>query len=373
MKLYAYYFPNWHVDPKNEKWHGKGWTEWRVTQYATPRFEGHKQPRVPLWGYEDEADPKVMEKKIQTAHNYGIDGFIFDWYWHTDGPYRKRCLEEGFLGAKNNELLDFAVMWCNHTASSLHPSFRYPIASPHAYSTASKEFFREITQYCIDNYFGKPNYITVDGKPYFSLYSMNKFVEDMGEEDAIEAITDFKKRTVEAGFSGLHFNISCANSFKKSTEEMNEYLKKFGIDSVSTYSWDFPETTDLYYDYSIALDLSKKTYDRVGQIDALAIPTVENGWDDSPRTCQSDIYEVIGYPFMPISVNQSPELLERSLYEFYELAKKHGSDIMTITSWNEWTECNYLEPDEEFGYGMLEAVKRFVDSINNQKRKYSNV
>ena len=161
-KLYTYYFPNWHVDPKNEKWHGTGWTEWEVVKKATPRFDGHQQPKVPVWGYEDESDPAVMEKKISAAHDAGIDGFIFDWYWHTDGIYRQKCLENGFLKAKNNTDIDFAVMWCNHTASQLHPTPRVPHGYPVAYSTASKELFYEITQYCIDNYFGKPNYIKVD-------------------------------------------------------------------------------------------------------------------------------------------------------------------------------------------------------------------
>jgi hypothetical protein len=72
----AYYFPNWHPNHQNDKWHGKGWTEWNVVKYATPRFEGHKQPKVPLWGYEDESDPVVMSKKVEAAANYGIDGFI---------------------------------------------------------------------------------------------------------------------------------------------------------------------------------------------------------------------------------------------------------------------------------------------------------
>ena len=54
IKVYSYYFPNWHVDPKNEKWHGTGWTEWEVVKKATPRFDGHQQPKVPVWGYEDE-------------------------------------------------------------------------------------------------------------------------------------------------------------------------------------------------------------------------------------------------------------------------------------------------------------------------------
>ena len=83
----AFYFPNWHVDPRNEKYHGTGWTEWRVTQYATPRFEGHEQPKVPLWGYEDEADPAVMAEKIAAAA-----GFKGEIKWDAskpDGMYRK--------------------------------------------------------------------------------------------------------------------------------------------------------------------------------------------------------------------------------------------------------------------------------------------
>ena len=63
-KIYAYYFPNWHPDKRNDEWHGKGWTEWEVVKCARPRFEGHYQPLKPLWGYEDESDPAVMEKRF---------------------------------------------------------------------------------------------------------------------------------------------------------------------------------------------------------------------------------------------------------------------------------------------------------------------
>ena len=54
---------------------------------AEPRFPGHAQPKVPLWGYEDEADPRVMARKIDAAANCGLNHFIFDWYWYDDGPY----------------------------------------------------------------------------------------------------------------------------------------------------------------------------------------------------------------------------------------------------------------------------------------------
>ena len=33
----CYYFPNYHVDPRNEAAHGPGWTEWELVKRAEPR------------------------------------------------------------------------------------------------------------------------------------------------------------------------------------------------------------------------------------------------------------------------------------------------------------------------------------------------
>lgn len=371
-KVYAYYFPNWHVDEKNEKWHGKGWTEWNLTKAATPRFEGHVQPKIPLWGYEDESDPKVMEKKIAAAKEYGLDGFIFDWYWHTDGPYLKRCLEEGFLQAKNNQDLEFAVMWCNHAWMPIHPAAKFGNQESCAESTATAERFYELTQYCIDHYFGLPNYMKVDGKAYFSLYLPLDFMKELGKEGTAEAIRDFKARAVAAGHPGVHFNISAGFWYRDimsnvqilNTEEINEVLDIMDVDSISTYGWDQPETFPTY-EYIEALQLACDKYVDRCDVKKPVIPTVVNGWDPSPRTVQTDTYEPVGYPFTPIGIHNTPEVFEQSLEKIHELAVEHHAPFMTVTAWNEWTEGNYLEPCAEYGYGMLEALKRFKE---NQKR-----
>lgn len=117
----VYYFPNYHVEPKNEAIHGKGWTEWELVKRGTPRFPGHQQPKVPLWGYLDESKPETSEKQIAAAADHGIDTFIFDCYWYENGPFLNGGLEQGFLKAANNNRLKFSIMWANHDWINIFP------------------------------------------------------------------------------------------------------------------------------------------------------------------------------------------------------------------------------------------------------------
>ena len=122
IEVAAYYFPNYHVDSRNERVHGRGWSEWELVKSARARFEGHGQPLAPAWGYQDESDPATMSEKIDAAADHGIKAFIFDWYWYDDGPYLERCLEKGFLGAANCGRLKFGLMWANHDWVNIYPA-----------------------------------------------------------------------------------------------------------------------------------------------------------------------------------------------------------------------------------------------------------
>ncbi len=118
----VYYFPNYHNnDLRNELRYGKGWSEWELVKSASPRFDGHNQPKIPLWGYTNESDPKIMEMKINTASQYGIDVFIYDWYYYNDGPFLEKGLEDGFMKVENNNKVKFALMWANHDWVDLFP------------------------------------------------------------------------------------------------------------------------------------------------------------------------------------------------------------------------------------------------------------
>lgn len=111
----AFIWPSCHNDSLAQVhlW-GDGEGEWEVIKKGTPRYDGHYQPKQPLWGYEHDDDPKVVERWIDTALAHGVNTFIYDWYWYMDYPYLEGALNDGFLKAKNNEKMNFYIMWANH-------------------------------------------------------------------------------------------------------------------------------------------------------------------------------------------------------------------------------------------------------------------
>lgn len=108
----AYVWPAYQPEPRWKELGifdaGKG--EWQNVWEAVPKWEGHRQPLVPLWGYENEADPKVVEKKINAAVAHGVNVFIYDWYWYGGRPFLEDALNKGFLGASNNNKMKFLIM-----------------------------------------------------------------------------------------------------------------------------------------------------------------------------------------------------------------------------------------------------------------------
>ena len=50
----AYIWPAYQYDKRAEFFWPKGMGEWEVVMDNKPKFEGHAQPRKPLWGYVNE-------------------------------------------------------------------------------------------------------------------------------------------------------------------------------------------------------------------------------------------------------------------------------------------------------------------------------
>ena len=361
----AYYFPNYHVDPRNELAHGPGWTEWELVKRGEPRFPGHAQPKRPLWGYQDESDPKVMEGKISAAADHGLTHFLFDWYWYDGAPFLNRALERGFLKSANHQRLRFALMWANHDWLELFPaklrvkpSLLYPGA-------VSRDSFEKITDYVVREYFTQPSYWKIDGCPYFSIYELYRLVDGLGGvASAQEALAGFRAKTRAAGFRDLHLNAVVWGikilPGERTISNPNQLLAFLNFDSVTSYVWihhvplrNFPVT-----DYGETAAEAARYWQTAASTFQLPYhPNATLGWDSSPRTCQSDVFTNVGYPFTPVLGGNTPERFKDALRALKQFLDSRHQRILNINAWNEWTEGSYLEPDTVNGLRYLEAVK----------------
>jgi hypothetical protein len=363
----AYYFGNYHPDARNVKAHGPAWTEWNLVKSATPRFPGERQPRIPLWGYEDESDPKVFEKKIAVASASKVDAFIFDWYWYKDGPFLESVLTDGYLKASNCRDLKFAVMWANHDWFDIQPAKMGGEPTLQFAGGIGAEPFEAMVDRLLE-LFQHPSYLLIDGCPYFSIYEVFRFVQGLGGlAQAANALDKMRERARAIGFPNIHVN--CVTWGVKllpgqsEVANLPDLLDRLQVDSTTSYVWihhaEFSKTftteyRDIQNQYEIYRASATKALGRI------YFPNVTVGWDSTPRTCQTDNYRLGDYPYTSVVVDNTPQAFRAALESAKSFALANlPSDkrLITLNSWNEWTEGSYLEPDTVNGMAYLDAVR----------------
>ena len=360
----AYIWPSCHDDPMGREilW-PEGTGEWEIIQKGNPRFEGHYQPKIPLWGYELDNDPKVMEKWIDAAVDHGVNVFIFDWYWYDQGPFLESCLNDGFLKAPNNEKMYFYVMWANHDVRRNYWNVhRYKDDTSILWDAAVDwANFRIIVERVIRQYFKRPNYFKIDGCPVFSIFDPNKFIRSFGSpEEARKALDYFRDETKKAGFPGLHVQMTAGGNPNENSVKRYESL---GVNSLTQYNWGGPHPEDFIQWGVEAMERIDKWGKAVTSIQYF--PNASIGWDDSPRFPAKGQKDIVHY-------NKSPESFATFLQKAKEFCDSRAAQtgqpkLITVFSWNEWVEGGYLLPDIKYGFGYLEAVK---DVMNGKYERY---
>ena len=80
-----------------------------------------------------------------------------------------------------------------------------------------------------------------------------------------------------------------------------------------------------------------------------------------------------GVTFHILSRKVAP--VQQGFYFVNDSMSVHGhpkqASLITINSWNEWTEASYLQPDDLYGYGYLEAVKYVFKTHGSRHGNYA--
>ncbi|KAA6327679.1 hypothetical protein EZS27_023349, partial [termite gut metagenome] len=268
---------------------GKG--EWEAIYNAKPKFEGHHQPRLPLWGYFDESDPGMQEMIINTALDYGVNTFIFDWYWYDNKPFLEDVLNQGFLRAGNNEQMNFYLMWANHTHNSYLDPKNPDKSQIYWQGGVNREVFDKLTDHLIKDYFKRPNYYKIDGKPVFAIYEVSTFIQGLGgEQQAREALNAFRRKCVAAGLQGVHLQAILWANIPKSlsatpgdqTQTQDNTVHYFGFESLTNYQWCHLVPTGC--DYRSWGEQATAKYGEFDQSFSVPyFPHVSIDWDPNPR------------------------------------------------------------------------------------------
>ena len=357
----AFVWPSCHDEPRSREalW-PEGIGEWEVIQKGTPRFEGHYQPKVPLWGYEMDNDPKVMEKWIRAAKTHGVNTFIFDWYWFDEKPFLESCLNDGFLKAANNREMNFYIMWANHDVKKNYWNvYRCPDDESLLWEGKTDwKNFKVIVKRIIEQYFKQPNYLKIDGEPIFCIYNINNLIETFGSvEETKKGLDYLREEARKAGFPGVHIQMI---TYGVPTPELDKQATLWEVDSYTQYNWGGPHPEDyIHWGTNAMARLEKWDNYKVPYC-----PNVSIGWDNTPRFPKVGKEDVIHY-------NNSPQSFANFLLKAKEYLESHPNQpqIITIFAWNEWIEGAYLLPDMKDGFGYLEAIKKVM--VDGKKHNHS--
>jgi hypothetical protein len=346
-RIIAFYLPQFHPIPENDKLWGKGFTEWTNVGKAKPLFWGHYQPRVPAdLGYYDLRVPETREAQAEMAREAGIEGFCYWHYWFGNG---KRLLERPF-----NEVLEsgkpdfpFCLAWANESWKG----FSHGLDKRNVLIEQKYFGFKDYTEhfYAVLPAFYDKRYITVDDKPLFMIYKPF-------DNPEISAFIDiWRKLAVQNGLSGIYFVGQCMDRKTINILKSMDFdaINVVGISECLMYRslcertiykiykeiFHFPYILSyrkaLKYLFNINIDCQEKI-----------MPTIITGWDHTPR---SGTKGLVLNKYSPKLFRKHAEMVIRNV--------NNNPNMVFLKSWNEWAEGNYIEPDIKFGHEYLDVLR----------------
>ncbi len=378
VRIIALYLPQFHPIPENDLWWGPGFTEWINVVRAKPLFRGHRQPRIPAdLGFYDLRLPETREQQARLAREAGIEGFCYYHYWFGGG---KQLLERPFneVVASGKPDFPFCICWANHTWSN--KTWRRTSALQRDGLMVEQTYpgREDDTAHFLSllDAFRDRRYMTVDGKLLFTIY------DPLGFPHVGDFIELWQRLAAEHGLPGFYFvgMTPSTLSFKitpdgkrqpampnlRSSAEIYNHVLSLGFDAVNSFG---KRRGEMLYEGKVkniakavmrrmGLPAGSQCYDYERTVanffapeDAWenVFPTILPQWDRSPRVASAD----------GVYVNVTPEKFGRQIRRAMDIVSRKEDEhrIIYLKSWNEWGEGNYVEPDEEFGHGLLDALR----------------
>ena len=359
-KVLAFYLPQFHAIPLNDKNFGRGFTEWTNVTKAKPQFFGHHQPQLPIdVGFYDLSHDDVMYRQIELAKQYGIYGFCFYYYWFGKD---KRLLEKPLFNWLNNKELDlpFCLCWANENWSTLWDGGnRNVIMEQKMEANSAADFIEDILPFLNDE-----RYIRINQHPVLIVYRPSLFTNEQFKMFA----DGLQEEAAKRGIPRLHLLMTnaCApgNTAYSSKDWHVDGMVEFVPHGLGGKGVIQPRSIFIQDNSLTVVDLTKFLKNK----EYMTMPAPEGGilykgcfpsWDNSARKTFSNGAVYVGC---------TPDLYTEWLKDCITYAKKTQPEqerFVFINAWNEWAEGAHLEPDQRYGYAYLAATRKAVEESRN--------
>lgn len=370
IKLVAFYLPQYHVIPENDAWWGSGFTEWVNVRKAMPLFPGHYQPRKPLNGdYYDLSRIDTIQWQVDLARSHGIHGFCHYHYWF-DGKQLLEGPTNLFLAARHINFR-FCLAWANETWSKRWDGLDHHVLQLQTHEP-SKELWGRHFDYLIKAWTDE-RAIRIGGKPVFVIYRPYKIRQ-------IEQMFDYWQSRARAyGLDGICFLTMKQFGFQ------NPHCLKYFDGIILFQPFDAMHSLALQrksYARSLRGRLSKKI-EKIGEEFFYHLRTNYGSptFHDYEGTWKQIIANTLAsdnktYPGAFVDWDNTARYRRRATifkgadparFEYWLSQLLAAMDesperepVLFVNAWNEWAEGTYLEPDERFGHGYLEAIRNVL-------------
>jgi len=173
----AIYFPGFHRSVDNDRFWGRGWTEWthlRSLEYdeLTQKAAQHPANYYDIWD-----DGQTLRRQASQAREAGLSAFVFYHYWFGKGRTAlTRPLEDAILGGNGSGIgINFFFSWANEPWNRRwNGRSDGEILIPQIYGSQS-EWIAHFDW--LARWFHHPDYLKREGRPVFALYNVMTFSE----------------------------------------------------------------------------------------------------------------------------------------------------------------------------------------------------
>jgi Glycosyltransferase WbsX len=362
-RLFSLYLPQFHPLPENDKFWGKGFTEWHNVASAKPKFRGHHQPHLPTeLGYYDLRLKEVMKQQSDLASEYGIDGFIFYHYWFNGRSVMEKPLYNYLeLG---NDKLPYYLCWANENWSRRWDGSEQDVLLHQDYKVEDDEKHFEFFL----PFFNDEKYVRVNGCPVIALYRPKEIpylrewtahMQTLAKSHGLPGV--YLIYVINLGVDGdmdiKKYGFDAGLVFQPSWKGMPEGGERVGMqDKVGKlmHILKLRKNLPLNYNYEI-INYSAYVQADIRRKKNYSFPcfySVFPSWDNSARRKKGG-----GKIFR----NASPSEFKIWLEYYYKLEPfSKDENFLVINAWNEWAEGNHLEPCTKWGRSYLEKVSEVV-------------